>query len=143
MPSPPGTTLTDVVVHIRPCHCSAAETALALDQLGPALLDSLRTHLQAGPERRAQERVPFLQTVEVSPVLEGRLGESYSCQARDISLGGLGLSLLSLPLVPPKLLVVSLPRPSELPLVVPAQVARLTETGDGRYAVGLRFGLPS
>ena len=134
----PHATLTDLLVRIVPSGCGPDEGACALEKHGPPLLDNLRSHLQAGPERRAQPRLPFERPLRVSPVLANkRLGEAFVCQGKDISLAGIGLYL---PCKPPSSLVLQLQRsPTEPPVSVAADLVRSQPCGDGRFEAGLRF----
>ena len=137
-PAQPNATLTDVLVRIVPSSCGREEGAHALEKHGPPLVDSVRSHLQAGPERRAQPRLPFACALQVRPVLaNNRLGEPILCQGRDISLGGMGLTV---PCKPPASLVVQFQGSTvEAPVSVAAQVVRVQPCGDGHFDVGLRF----
>jgi serine/threonine protein kinase len=130
--------LTPVVATIRPIQCSPQQGEPLLRELGPSLLESLRSYLQASDERTNQ-RYPFTQPVRVSPRVEGvQVGEPVGAQGKDISRGGIGLYL---PGRPPALdLYIHLPRPTpRLPILVPARVLHTQPCGDGRYVIGVRF----
>src|SRR5262245_19295225 len=135
----PHAVMTELCLRVVPSGCGHEEGAFALEDLGPLLIDSLRTHLQAGPERRGKLRLPFEQTLHACPVRsDTRLGEPFLCQGKDISLCGMGLYLPCKP--PPNYLVLQFRRsPGEPPLSVAAQVIRSKPCGDGRFEVGLKF----
>ena len=137
-PMTPHATMTDVLVRIVPSGCGRDEGVHALERQGPPLLDSLRSHLQAGPERRSQPRLPFELKVRVQPVLPNkRLGEAFVCQGKDISQGGIGLYL---PCKPPAALVLQLQgSATQAPVSVVADLVRSQPCGDGRFEAGLRF----
>src|SRR5262249_5734310 len=63
-------TLTPVGIEITAFGASNKRARALLEETGPKLLASLRTHLQAQPERRRQDRLPFDQPVPMAPVLE-------------------------------------------------------------------------
>src|SRR5262249_14182642 len=93
-PRSPYTLMTELLLRVVPSGCRYEEGPAPLEERGPLLIDSLRTHLQAGPERRANPRLAFPQTVQACPVSPDRdLGELVLCQGKDISLGGMGLYL--------------------------------------------------
>jgi serine/threonine protein kinase len=135
----PHAVMTELCLRVVPSGCGHEDGAAALEDTGPLLIDSLRTHLQAGPERRRKVRLPFEQTVHACPVRsDKRLGEPFLCQGKDISLRGMGLYLPCKP--PPNYLVLQLRRsPGEPPVPVAAQVIRSQPCGDGRFEVGLKF----
>jgi serine/threonine protein kinase len=65
-----------------------------LHELGPALLDSALSLLQARPDLRAYQRQPFAEPVRVYPVWPNHeLGTAVEGQGRDISRTGIGLLL--------------------------------------------------
>jgi serine/threonine protein kinase len=131
--------LTEVLIRIRPVGCEKKQGAKLLTDLGPSILESVRSYLQPHPERRGQERLQFEKAVQVCPVLEDlQLGEAIVSQAQDISAGGMKLLL---PCRPSSLDVsVQLPCGSAGgPLLVPARIVRVLPWRDGRYEVGLSF----
>jgi serine/threonine protein kinase len=129
-------TLTPVSVAITPVG-GADGAARRLEEAGPPLLDSLRRHLQARPERRREERLPFPHTVRVTPVGEdGGLGEPTEAVGLDISQGGMRLRLASAP--PTEALLIELAAPGDVPVGVPARVVRSETRPDG-VVVGARF----
>ncbi len=130
--------LADVRVEARPAGCGPARARQMLDGTGPALLDALRAALQAHPDRRRQDRVPFDQPVEVQ--LLGDDGAPVGvvhAQARDLSRTGMGLLLPSSP--PGRRVIVFLsPGGDVAPTPVPARLVRVRPRDEGCEA-GLLF----
>ena len=86
--------LADVHVEARPVGCGPARARQLLDETGPALLDAVRSAVQAHPDRRRQDRVTFDQPVEVRTAPEDGTPEMVlHARARDLSRGGMGLVL--------------------------------------------------
>ncbi len=135
----PKVALAEVVIRIEPQDCSKRKAAHLLESAGPPILESLRSFLEAGPERRGEERLPFEQPVQVYPVYEGQgLGDSIPADGRDISPHGMGLYLPCRPPTPQVCL--QLPWSSTAaPLNVRAKVVSVQPCLDGRLAVGLSF----
>ena len=135
-------TLTPVSIEIVPVGCSGQQAAALLESTGPKLLESLRTHLQAQPERRREERLRFEQMVPVVPLLpDGRPGPMIMVQAVNISAGGMRL-LLPHQLPTPNLLIkLAAPTAPGDPVAMPARIVRAEECADGKYDVGVCFGL--
>jgi serine/threonine protein kinase len=135
-----GATVTEVCLFLRPVSCSAQEGAEALEKWGPQLIDSLRTHLQVGRERRKFLRLPFERTLRVRAIQGSHpVGDEMECQGKDISLGGMGIRL---PVKPPSQLLLRLSRGgSDEPMDIPANVVRCSAGVGGLYEVGLQFAL--
>ncbi len=92
------TSLATLRVEMRPISCGQTCGTDLLEGLGPLVLNSLRDHLQAAPERRKQERFPFERPVTVYPLREDdELGPGIEGRTRNVSLGGLGVLLPSGP----------------------------------------------
>jgi hypothetical protein len=129
----------NVHVRVSPADCGIDEGGAALERMGPQILDSLRTHLQAGPERRSHVRFGLAQSVRVCPVERGnRLGEAVMAQTKDISLGGMALWLPFKPTHPH--LVIRLARPArEAQVPVLAKIVHTHPHDDGRHEVGVQF----
>src|SRR5262249_26019919 len=103
-----GANMPEVVLSLRTVGCAPDDAGHALLKWGPSLIESLRTALQVGPERRKQPRLPFERQITARPLLSaGRVGEAIRGQAKDLSVAGLGLYL---PVAPPAQLLVQLPR---------------------------------
>jgi hypothetical protein len=128
-----GTTIT-----IRPIDCSGLQATELLDEMGPPLLVSVRTHLDADPERRTQMRLPFEQTVQVAPVFDGELGDAIVSQARDISQRGMSLMMPCRPPSAQLFVMVSLPLRRDTASIM-GRVVRVRSWKDGRFEVGLAF----
>jgi serine/threonine protein kinase len=131
--------LTDVQVQMEPVRCGADLAMRALNEAAPRLLESLREHFQAHPERRNQARLRYKARVHVTPVLgEQEVGERILTEATDISLRGMGLLMPCRP--PSMLLQVRLPADApDQEVEVPACIVRATPQDDGCYDVGVRF----
>jgi hypothetical protein len=109
-----------------------------LERLGPRVLQSVRDHLQLPPDRRGEERLEWVDGVQVRPMLrENEIGEVIAAQTRDIALGGFGLELPCR--LPCEFLLLQLSLPQRAPLTVPLQVLHSQPLGDGRHVVGARF----
>jgi serine/threonine protein kinase len=130
--------LTDVSLCLRPVGCSGAEGARLLEEVGPVLLESLRTFLQAAPDLRGQQRITCELPVRVAPVVGSDLTVvAAGCAAKDISRTGIGLFLPDVPVGPH--LYVNLDAPGASELGVLAEVVRVRQHQDGKYEVGARF----
>lgn len=131
--------MTEMRVLIRPHNCNQQQSITALEELSPALLESLRNHLQAGAERRRHIRFPMNMPVQYRAVQsDNSLGDPLVGQGKDISKRGMGLYLPCKP--PQEYLVLQLQGSPEEPMVsVPAQVRHAHVMGDGRYEVGVKF----
>jgi serine/threonine protein kinase len=83
--------LTDVTVQIQPYGVSAVDEAEDLiKEAGPRIVETLRTFLQAGPDRRANERFEYNVPLKVAAMsARGERGPGVQCQGKDISLGGI------------------------------------------------------
>jgi serine/threonine protein kinase len=134
--------LVEVRIHIKPFGCSALAADIPLRQTGPALLESLRGVLQAHPERRAQDRLPYEEAVTVWPLDKNGVEQMpIRGQGKDLSRSGLGLYL---PRRPPseelRLFLSQNGRP--VPVPVSARVVRVETRGD-RVEVGTMFSFDS
>ena len=110
-----------------------------LHEVGPLVLDSLRSQLEAYPERRTQERVPWPHPVRARFHLsDGETGESIDGRGKDISLGGMGLYLPSAPAGSKIHLELRTPARSE-PIVLSGQCVRVQRCADGWFETGVLF----
>lgn len=116
----------------------------ALEQLGSALLKSLRSYLLASPEQRIHERFPFAYPVGIAPLyVSGGKGDAVRAMGNDISLSGISFFLPDKPPMPEvcidfKIYLTSL----EVATVsIPAQVQRVQAIADGQFLVGTQFHL--
>jgi serine/threonine protein kinase len=131
--------LAAIVVRIKPQDCSQRKGADLLERAGPPLLESLRSFLQADPDRRGEERLPFVTPVQVFPVsADDRVADAIAGQSRDISLHGMGLTVPHLPPTPRVCLQFSW-SDSRPPLTLLARVKTVQDGSDGRQTVGVRF----
>jgi len=130
--------LVEVRIHIKPFGSSALSADILLRQTGPALLESLRGILQAHPERRAQDRLPYEEAVTVWPLDQNGVEQMpIRGQGKDLSRSGLGLYL---PRRPPgdqvRMFLSQNGRP--VPVPVSARIVRVETRGD-RVEVGTMF----
>src|SRR5205823_3595966 len=133
--------LADVRVEARPIGCGPARAAQMLDETGPALLDALRSALQAHPDRRRQDRVPFDQLVEAHTFLEdGAPDAVVHARARNLSRGGMGL-LLPIRPATRKVHIYLSPGGAAPPVPVPSRLVRLQPREDGIEAGALFLGV--
>ncbi len=118
-----------------------------LEQVGPAVLESLRTYLLAPPEQRIQERFPFEHPLRIAAVgPRGETGRPIDCMGRDISYGGLSFHAPREPAAPQVNIyfTVYLTSTSETAAVsVPALIRRVQPHGEDGFLVGARFLLDS
>jgi hypothetical protein len=89
---------------------------------------------------RTQERLAYSQRVRVSPVLANcQLGGLIECQAKDISLKGIGFFLPRQPPSPQFYVNTTLgDEATELALL--ARAVRVKPVGNGWYEIGALFG---
>jgi hypothetical protein len=138
-PTRPTQKLAEVSVLIRPFGCGRARAVKMLEETGPLLLESLRTHLQALPEQRGQERLLWNERLRVHPVLAGlRVADGIDCIAKDISARGIGF-FLPQPLAASHVYVNHPGRPDLADIAALAKVVRGQRCRDGWYEVGALF----
>jgi len=138
-PARVGTKLSDVAVVIRPFGCGRAQAVQLLAEMGPVLLESLRAHLQACSEQRAQERLVWNQPLRVIPVITGlKTAEPIECMGKDISARGIGF-FLPKPLAATHVYVNHPSLPELASLAALAKVVRGQRGRDGWYEVGAQF----
>jgi hypothetical protein len=136
-PTDERTALTETVIRIWPDGCKSQAVKL-LDDLGPQLLESLRTCLNALSEMRSQLRLPIARPVKVAPVIDGQVGETIDSVTQDIS--SRGMSVLMPCGLPAAQVCVLVPLPSRRePMSISARVVRVRSHKDGRFEVGLAF----
>jgi serine/threonine protein kinase len=110
-------------------------------KMGPAILQSVRVHLQAQPELRKHERFAYRQRVRVFPVLPAlELGEVIEGETFDISEGGVGCTL---PKAPPDkrafLHFDQVPRLATYAIL--ARIAWSRQGAQGGWQIGVTFGV--
>jgi hypothetical protein len=138
-PARPGQHLSEVGVLIRPFGCGRARAVQLLEEMGPVLLESLRAHLQALPEQRAQERLLWNERLRVHPVVAGlRAADGIDCLGKDISVRGIGI-FLPQPLPATHLYVNHPGSPQFADLAALVKVVRGQRCPDGWYEVGALF----
>jgi serine/threonine protein kinase len=109
-----------------------------LEELGPRIFESVRSFLQAEPDRRQDERFRLGKLLRVSPVFEtDEVGEGIVAQAVDISRDGLAFFLPCRPQSTAVLLDIG--TGNGAPILVPARIVRSDACPDGRYLVGVTF----
>jgi serine/threonine protein kinase len=129
---------TTVALDVRPFGCGKEQGAELLQAVGPLLLESAATCLEASAERRVQERLPWPHPLRVRFVLpDRRLGEPIECGGKNISLTGIAFYGPSEP--PARRACIELCTPFQAAVTVPARVVRVRPCDDGRYEVGARF----
>lgn len=130
--------LTVVAVRMRPSDCNPDKGIQILESLGPQVLQSVRDHLQLSADRRGEERLEWVDSVQVLPMFrENEIGEAIAAQTRDITSSGLGLELPCR--LPCEVLLLQLDLPHRAPFMVPLQVLHSHPLGDGHHIVGARF----
>ena len=109
-----------------------------LEELGPRIFDSIRSFLQAEPDRRHEERFRLGRFLRVSPLFEeDEVGEGIVAQAVDISRDGLAFFLPCRP--QSTSLLLDLGTGNGTPILVPARIVRSDACADGRYLIGVTF----
>jgi serine/threonine protein kinase len=138
-PPAPVAKLTEVDIAMKPHGASKAQRVQMLWEVGPHVLESLRTHLQARPEQRLQPRLLCQQPVQVSPVRAGlELADPVECQGKDISPTGIGFFLPDQPTTPQVYLNFGAGADAAA-LGLLAKIVRVQPSGDGWYEVGAAF----
>jgi serine/threonine protein kinase len=127
--------LTPIRVTIHPSSGGSARAEQILTELGPPLLESLRTYLAMQSERADQERFPYDDVV----VVQSPSGQSVTGRLRDI--GRDGLCLYSPATVPAGSVTLTLTRPGSTQTVqVPGWVRDCVAGDDGRFEVEVTLG---
>jgi serine/threonine protein kinase len=129
----------DITVHISAIRCSRKKSMELLEEMGPAIVDSLRKHLLVNSEKRTQDRVAWPYTVKVIPIdADGNHELPVECRGKDISTSGIGFYL------PHELqtseVLVELPKAAAgQSVLIPAMLVRAKPCADGWYEVGALF----
>jgi serine/threonine protein kinase len=133
------TKLTEAEVEIYPVDCGGQKAVEILEEVGPHLLESLRTCLDTPADRRGEVRLPFAQPVKVVPVSEdeGR-GEALEARTLNVSTGGMSVLMPRRPASAQVCVEVALPSRRE-PATIAARVLRAKPHKDGRVEVALAF----
>lgn len=134
-----GTTLPEFVVRTRCADKKNKEEQKLVCDIGPLVLDSLRSHLEACPERRMQERVDWPYPVRATFLFaDNQASETMEGKGKDLSLGGMGLYLPRAIAGTPVQL--ELRRPShEEPIVFYGNCVRVQLCSDGWFETGVLF----
>jgi serine/threonine protein kinase len=110
-----------------------------LSEIGPVLVNSLRTLLKTQPEQRGRERLICDQPLTVYPVIcNFELGPAVECRTRDVSLSGIGF-LSPHALAASQIYLNPTPAAEGSLVAILAQVVRMIEREDGYYEVGAFF----
>ncbi len=139
-PTSKAAMLTEVTVQITPINCEPEEGAELLKNLGPKIIEQVRTYLQATQERHNNERYDYSLPFAIQPVYpRGEMGELIQCQGKDISVGGMSFySPIELPT--PQMVIHLMGLQSQVSTPVPACVVRTSPCQDsGWYEVGIKF----
>ncbi|MFO0965443.1 MAG: protein kinase [Gemmataceae bacterium] len=149
----------DVAIHIERVHplsptplevrltidafkTNPKRSAQLIEDIGPGVIDALRTALMVNAEKRTQERFLWPHPVTVIPLdPDGRRQEPIACRGKDISPGGMGLYF------PHDVntidVLLELPNLEDGATVeVPGALVRAKCCADGWYDVGVLFRLP-
>jgi serine/threonine protein kinase len=131
--------LTEAHVRIRAVSGPAEEMARVLAEMGPRLLDSLRSFLQAGPEQRRRQRHACPLPLHVYPVLPHlQLAELLVGVGRSISTGGISFHVAGPP--PAEQLYLHFPGVAAArDYALLARVVRRQPDGAGGFEVGAMF----
>ncbi len=140
MVPPPNrhTVMTRVDLRINVSGCPEKQRTQMLKKTAPVMIESLRTTLHAGPERREHPRWSFPGPLTLAPLDGSAPDNPWIAEGKDISLGGLGFYL---PMEPTTAyLTVQLQSTDEVdPLAIPVHIVRVHPCQDGRWDVGVRF----
>jgi serine/threonine protein kinase len=135
---PEGTGRADLAVRIAAAERCKVDDDL-LRQVAPLLLDSLRSQLEAHPERRGRKRLPWRHPVRATFQVDGdQWSEPIDGEGKDISLTGMGLYLPRVLPGPQVRLDFTTPtRPEGVQLC--GNCVRVQRCPDGRYQAGVSF----
>ena len=138
-PRPTSSALPELSVRIRwPDKKKRLDESL-IREVGPLLLDSLRSQLEAYPERRIQERVAWPHPVRATFLLaDNTCGETIDGKGKDISLGGMGLYLPRAPAGSQIQLELRMPSRDE-PILLCGHCVRVQRCSDGWFETGILF----
>lgn len=141
--NPAAPTPIEIYVNVCAQRCSRKRAYELLEEMGPAIIDSLRKHLLVNSDKRTQDRLNFACPLRVFPVHEdGKTEDPVECRGKDISQSGIGFYL------PHELttseVLIELPSTSRPPKVLlPAMLVRAKPSSDGWYEVGALFRVAS
>jgi serine/threonine protein kinase len=131
--------LPEVTVRVRRPDKKDRTNEALIHEIGPLLVDSLRSQLEAYPERRTQERVPWAHPVRATFGISADMPrECIEGKGKDISLGGMGLFLPRAPAGSEIQLELRSPSRSE-PIVLSGHCVRVQRCSDGWFETGVLF----
>jgi serine/threonine protein kinase len=134
-----GTGTPELTVRIRADEKGGKVEDALLREVAPLMLDCLRTHLEAFPERRRRRRLAWTHPVRAAFVLaDGQLGEVLDGAGKDLSLTGMGLYLPHATQGAKVVLELNTPTRSE-PVTLEGTCLRVQRCTDGRHLVGVAF----
>lgn len=137
-PRPGSATLPELSVRIRAEKKESSDQNLT-HEVGPLILDSLRSQLEAYPERRTQERVSWPHPVRAAFLSDDNVrGEMLDGKGKDISLGGMGVYLPRAP-VGARIELELLPPARTEPILLSGHCVRVQRCGDGWFEIGVLF----
>jgi serine/threonine protein kinase len=110
-----------------------------LREVAPLMLDCLRTHLEAFPERRRRRRLAWSHPVRAAFVgPDGTCGEVLDGKGKDLSLTGMGVYLPQATQGAQIVVELSSPTRAE-PVTLEGTCLRVQRCADGRCLVGVAF----
>jgi serine/threonine protein kinase len=133
-----GMRLAEALVRLRYQDNDPNQRARIMTQMGPKVMESVRQYLQATQENRSRERFPLRLPVSVYPILPDLdLGAPIAARSRNISFGGMALTLPEAPTV--EWLYLHLPsQPATTDWAILARVVRSASTEEG-WELGVMF----
>ena len=133
--------MSEARVSIRPVWERGPRVGRVLEQTAPQIFESLRSFLQASPEQRIEERLPFSHPVRVFPLRDGHeIGEPIHGMCEDISRTGIRFHVKE-PL-PTEEIYLNWSRINRVaPFALLAQVVRVRQV-EGGFDVGATFNGP-
>ncbi|MGH7171446.1 MAG: PilZ domain-containing protein, partial [Gemmataceae bacterium] len=138
-PRPASAALPELSVRIRCPDKKKRLDETLIREVGPLLLDSLRSQLEAYPERRTQERVAWPHPLRATFLLaDNTSGETIDGKGKDISLGGMGLYLPRAPAGSQIQLELRTSSHSD-PIVLSGHCVRVQRCSDGWFETGVLF----
>ncbi len=132
-------TLPELSVRIRCSDKKKKGEHKLVSKVGPLVLDSLRSHLEACPERRTQERVAWPHPIRATFIFAGNTSsEAIEGKGKDLSLRGMGLYLPRA--YPGSQVQLELRKPSRgESILLFGNCVRVQLCGDGWFETGVLF----
>jgi hypothetical protein len=139
-PRPPAIGIPGVIMRVRLANKDDKKASSTLHDIGPKLVESLRSQLQGASDRRREKRTLWVQPVSASFLLSnGEKSGTVEGQSRDLTETGMGLYLPRI--LPGTQVSLLLNDPAASPVTVLGKFVRVQRCGDGWYEVGVRFEL--